>query len=86
MAKITARGARAVAEARYTHQTTETVEVLCSDGRILHKTIWRDAATGRLIHATGYLLARKLIEKVTPESVTRWVDLMLTRKWSARVL
>jgi hypothetical protein len=90
MAKISARGAKAVAEARRTGTTddgtAETIRTLCSDGRILQRTTFRYHARGMRANSNGHVHYGTLRNPATPENVALWVALMTARKWSARVL
>jgi hypothetical protein len=85
MAKISARGGRKVAEARFAQETSEVIRALCSDGRILQRSIFRDGPLGRA-RTNGFVLYARLKLEATPENVAQWVESMVARKWSARVL
>lgn len=80
MAKISARGARPVARVKRTFTLMEagTVvtqhRVLCSDGRILERTNFREPDGRR--HSTGYTLIGKTI--AVKES---WLAAQLANGW-----
>jgi hypothetical protein len=86
MAKVSARGARKVAEARFAHETSETIRALCSDGRILQRTIFRDNGPGRRSYTNGFVHYATLRNPATPESIAAWIESMTARQWVARVL
>jgi hypothetical protein len=79
MAKISARGATAVAQVKRTFTleggTVVTQhQVLCSDGRVLGRANYRDSDGRR--HATGYVLRCKTIAE--PDS---WMAGKLINGW-----
>jgi ribosomal protein L19E len=79
MAKINAHGAEAIARVKWTFTIGDgTVvtehRVLCSDGRILERTNFRES-DGRK-HATGY----RRIGKTTAQA-DAWLEVLLATGW-----
>jgi hypothetical protein len=90
MAKISARGAYAVAEAKKTQQTHDgdvtTVRTLCSDGRILVRSVWRYNHDGMRACSTRQALKATLRSEVTPETANDWIRSMTERQFAARIV